>query len=897
MESIAVVGSIAVSEATAKLCEGYFELRNLGPTTVKGVSTPVNVYEVLGPGVLRTHFDLSARRGLTRFIGRERELEQMRRALDQAIDGGGQIVAVVAEAGTGKSRLFYEFKATNFASCKIIEAYSVSHGKASAWLPALELLRSYFGIVDTDDAAARREKVPTAVTTLAHELEDTLSYLFGLFGIHDGPDPHAQMDPRIKRRRTLEAIKRILLRDSLHQPLVVIFEDLHWIDDQTQALLDLLADSVGSARILLLFNYRPEYRHEWTNKIYYTQLRLDPLDDDDGAALLTALLGKGVELNPLKRLIAGRTGGNPFFIEEIVQALFEDGALVRNGAVKVKRSLSQLRLPPTVQGMLAARIDRLPSTQKEVLQTLAVIGRESPLAVLQRVTAIENLSLNRSLAELRTGEFIYEQPTAADTEYVFKHALTQEVAYNSLLIERRKQVHERVGQAIETLYANQLEDRVAALAHHYAHSNNAANAARYLALAGKQALERSAFAEGQAQLQQGLERIRALPESRDRDAKELELASALVQVLVVTRGYSAPATVEMVALASALAEKVGDLAQLVLHLFGTWFGAFVGGDYLTAATLADRLLELALREGSPMSLALAHDAQLQLRFFRGDLAGTKEHYSKIDSLLDTPGFAGYAAQFVSVMGLASHLAFLMGRPDTARQHLAKVLTFTHKSGNSFDVAFGVFFQSWLTGDVGDHQRAEALAAEAVALAEEGGFPYIGNLARLLLARERTQLGRAKEGEALIREALAGMRQIGSRVGITHSFTMLAVAQTLSGEIGDALNSIEEALSANPEELAYRPFTFKARGEVRLKMDRPDLAEADFREAIMFAQKLGAKSFELRATMSLARLFRDTGRSDQARITLAEIYNWFTEGFDTADLKDAKALLDELSNSP
>ena len=230
-----------------------------------------------GLGTLRTHFELSTRRGLTKFVGRERELEQMKRALELAMSGHGQMVAVVAEAGTGKSRLFYEFKATLPAECKVLEAYSVSHGKASAWLPVLELLRNYFGIADADDAAARREKVRAALAALDPALQDTLPYLFGLLGIVEGADPLAQMDPQIKRQRTLDAIKRIVLRESLNQPLVVIFEDLHWIDEQTQALLDLLADSIANARVLLLVNYRPEYRHEWSNKSYYSQLRLDPL--------------------------------------------------------------------------------------------------------------------------------------------------------------------------------------------------------------------------------------------------------------------------------------------------------------------------------------------------------------------------------------------------------------------------------------------------------------------------------------------------------------------------------------------------------------------------------------------------------------------------------------------
>ncbi len=434
---------------------------------------------MIGLGPLRSHFQRAARRGLTKFVGREREREQLQGALQLAISGHGQVVAVMAEAGTGKSRLFHEFKATIPTPCKVLEAYSVSHGKASAWLPVLELLRGYFGLQDGDDAAARRAKVRSALVALDPVLEDALPYLFGLLGIVDGPDPIAQMDPQIKRQRTLDAIKRIVLRESLKQPVVVIFEDLHWIDAQTQGLLDLVANSVASVRVLLLCNYRPEYRHEWTNKSYYAQLRLDPLGGAEGAAMLAALLGEAVELNPLKRLITERTGGNPFFIEEIVQALFDEGALTRNGAVKVTRSLSQLRLPATVQGMLAARIGRLSAEPKELLQTLAVIGRESSLGLLRQVAA-PGERLERILADLQAGEFIYEQPTVGDIEYVFKHALTQEVAYNELLIERRKQLHERAGQALESIFADQLDDHLSQLAHHYSHSDNTDKAIEYL---------------------------------------------------------------------------------------------------------------------------------------------------------------------------------------------------------------------------------------------------------------------------------------------------------------------------------------------------------------------------------------------------------------------------------
>src|SRR5271167_403887 len=385
MQAVAPVGSIAITEATRKLCEGYFILKPLGPTKVKGVSERINVYEVTGLGPLRTRLQRAAGRGLTKFVGREREMEALRHAAEQARSGHGQIVAAIAEPGVGKSRLFFEFKATSQAGWMVLETFSVSHGRASAYLPVLDLLHGYFKIAGEDDERTRREKVNGKVLTLDRALEDTIPYLFSLLGIVEGDDPLAQMDGQIRKRRTLEAIKRILLRESLNQPLMVIFEDLHWIDEATQELLNLLADSIGTAKILLLVNYRPEYSHNWNSKTYYSQLRLDPLGDESADEMLSALLGDGAEVRPLKRLIIERTEGNPFFMEETVQVLLDEGALVRNGTVKLTKALGALKIPPTVQGILAARIDGLPADGKEMLQTLAVIGREFAFGLLRSV--------------------------------------------------------------------------------------------------------------------------------------------------------------------------------------------------------------------------------------------------------------------------------------------------------------------------------------------------------------------------------------------------------------------------------------------------------------------------------------------------------------------------------
>src|SRR5216683_7991580 len=348
MQTAAPAGSIAASEATQRLCEGYFEFRTLGPTAVKGLDGPVEVYEVVRAGPLRTHFQRAARRGLTKFVGREREMAAIAGALEQASAGHGQIVAAVGEAGAGKSRVMYEFKATIPEGCKVLEAYSVSHGKASAWLPVLELLKSYFEIADEDDDSHRSKKVEAKERALDPALTETLPYILSLLGIAGAGTSLANMDAGIKRRRTLEAVKRIIIRESLKQPLVVIFEDLHWIDAETQGLLDLLVDSVANARILMLVNYRPEYHHVWGNRTCYTQLRLDPLSGQSFDEMLHALLGADASLHSLKRLIIDKTQGNPFFIEEMVRALVEQGVLVRNGATRLTKPLTESRIPPPV---------------------------------------------------------------------------------------------------------------------------------------------------------------------------------------------------------------------------------------------------------------------------------------------------------------------------------------------------------------------------------------------------------------------------------------------------------------------------------------------------------------------------------------------------------------------
>ena len=895
LQSLAAPGSIAISDPVRKVVEGYFTLKALGPARVKGVSEPVPIYEVTGLGPLRTRLQQAVDRGLTKFVGRQAELEALKHTAEQARAGHGQLAAVVGEAGVGKSRLLYEFKAMTQSGWLILETVSVSHGKASAYLPVIELLHTYFRIGPEDDARARREKIIGRVLGLDRALEDTLPYLFALLGVVEGEDPLAQQDAQLRRRRTLEAVKRLVLRESVNQPVLAIVEDLQWIDAETQALLSLLGDSLGPARVLLLVNYRPEYAHGWGSKTYYTQVRLDPLGRESAEEMLAALLGDTPDLGALKRRIIEQTEGNPFFMEEIVQSLFEQGILVRHGTVRLTRRVNTLTLPSTVQGMLGERIDRLPAEQKELLQTLAVLGKEFGFSLVQALTGRGEDDLKQLLDALQLAEFIYEQPTVGEIEYTFKHALTQEVAYHSVLSERRKLLHERAGAALEVRWAGRVDDHLTEVAHHYSLSGNVGKAVEYLGRAGDRAAQQAAHAEAVSYLSRALDLLPQSPESPARAGLELELGQSLVEMLWVTKGWTAPETNAATERLATLAARSGTLAQLLDSVISRWTIAYTSCDLATASALAGQALDLAVREGSAARLGLAHYLQLATRFNRGDLAGVEAHFAAGLPFFDAPGFRQFPAFPVLTFGCATVTAWERGHAEVAGDRIAQVLAIADPN-NQYEVALSEHFAAVLRILLREYDRAEAFAAQALARAEQHQFPDVMAWSQVALGQARAQLGRVTEGIALIRQGIAGWLEIGSRFALTYSTGALAEAMAAMDAVGDALATIEEALQANPDELIWRPENLRRRGSLRLTQGQTELAEADFREAMTLARQMGAKAEELRATMSLARLLNEQGHRDEARTMLAEIYGWFTEGFDTVDLKEAKTLLAELEET-
>jgi tetratricopeptide (TPR) repeat protein len=830
-------------------------------------------------------------------------METLRHAAAQTQAGRGQMVAVMADPGVGKSRLFYEFKAISKSGWMVLEAFAVSYGRASAYLPVLGLLSEYFEISSDHDERRRRELILGKVLGLDRALEDTLPYFYSLYGLTNDGDSLAGMDARIRRRRNLDAIKRLLLRESLNQPLMLIFEDLHWIDTESQALLNLVVDTIADARILLLVNYRPEYRHEWGKCTLYKQLRLDPLGRESAQQMLSVLMGDEINLIALKRLIIERTEGTPFFMEEMVQALFEEGVLKRNGIVTLARPLSAVKVPATVQAVLASRIDRLPAARKELLQMLAVLGREFPLDLVQCVTTKSSNELEEMLAQLELAEFVFEQPTSGGAlEYIFKHALTQEVAYNSLLGELRRALHDRAAQAIEDLYGNQLEDHYGDLANHYLRGNDTSKATRYAELAAEQAISRGAYPQAMSLVETALKLVEKLPDAVEGSRAELGLHTIESTVAIVLHGASSKERERVIRRMCELAEALGARDQFVGAL------STLSGLYFTQGESA-KGLELATR-----CLTLSKGMQdngllLDLHYNAAALTWRCGKYQEAASLYEdglrrpsrtncrlSPQY-GLLYEGIFRPELACILQTL-GRVTDAAKSVEEGLRRTRDSRHLFSLGCALVIGA---GELSLERRQPDIACvrceEVIALSEENGFAEWLPWGRFIHGWALFELGQVSQGLLEMEAGLAGFDRLGGVPRQQYWIVVRARALAMIGRVDEALLKINQAL-AHIEctgDTADQAEMLRLKGEV-LMMYRPsEPAEAEkcFRQARDVARAQEAKWWELRTIVSLARLLRDTNRRSEAHAMLTGIYNWFIEGFDLPDLEDAKALLDEL----
>ncbi len=900
MEQLAPPGAIRLTAETLRLAEGFVHVKALGPIPVKGLAEPVEAFELSGAAGARTRLQAARVRGLTRFVGRDAEMDQLRQAAQQAERGRGQVMAVVGEPGVGKSRLYYEFVHSHHTQrWRVLEAPSVSYGKATPFLPLAELLRGYFRIDDRDDTRSVQAKVTGTLLTLDRGLEDAVPAALWVLDALGPDDAFLSLDPGQRHQRALDGVKRVLLRESQVQPLLLVFEDLHWIDAETQRVLDSLVDSLPSAAILLAVNYRPEYRHGWGNKSYYRQARIDPLPPESADALLRTLLGEDGSITPLKALLIARTEGNPLFLEESVRTLVETGALVGEaGAYRLARPLESLQMPPTVQAILAARIDRLGPALKRLLQAASVVGKDVPVALLEGIASVPEDELRRSLAELQTAEFLYEARLFPDLEYTFKHALTHEVAYGSLLQDRRRALHAALVRVIERLHAGRLAEQVEILAHHALRGALGIEAARYLRQAGMKAVARSANREAVGFCEQALALLKEFPETNETLAHALETRIVLGPALCAVKGAASSDVEASYRLARELVDRLGDSSRLFPVLWGLWFNAYSRGQYSAAREAGEQLLEAAQQHHDTGQVIEAHHALWPTLSAMGRPAEAFFHAERGFALYNRDRHATQAFLYGNHdpgVCCRYHLAltsWLLGYPDRALNASHDALRLADELKHPYTMANALWFGSVVQYLRGDRESAAATADRAVALTREHAI--------VAWVDVNLVLSHVRPGERPDAETVAELRRrLLSWTGGApwRQVVCLCVLAQLYAEAG-LIEEALDALAAIPEEhrdAFYAPEIQRIEGELLLQRSASlDDAERRFRRAIDLARGRAEKSLELRAATSLARLWQGQGKREDAQQLLAAVYGWFTEGFETADLRAARTLLAELS---
>jgi class 3 adenylate cyclase/tetratricopeptide (TPR) repeat protein len=867
MEQLASPGSTLLSPATLELAEGYVEVKPLGPVPVKGLSEPVEVYELVGAGAVRSRLHAAAARGLTRFVGRDSEVDQLRQALERAQAGHGQVVAVVGEPGVGKSRFHWEFTHSHYADgWLILEGGSVSFGKAAAYLPIIDLLKAYFHIEGLDGKQTIREKVTGKILSLDRALEPTLTALLSLLEVPVEDEAWGRLDPPQRRQRTLDAVKRLLLRESQVQPLMLLFEDLHWIDAETQAVLDGLIETLPTARLLLLVNYRPEYQHGWVRKTYYSQLRLDALPPERAGELLNALLGDDPGLDPLKRLLVKR--GNPFFIEESIRTLVETKALIRErGAYRLTRPIQAIEVPATVQVILAARIDRLSAEDKQLLQLASVIGKDVPLVLLDAVAELAGDTLQRRLTHLQAAEFLYETRLFPDPEYTFKHALTHEVTYGTLLQDRRKVLHARIVGAIERSYPDRLTEYVERLAYHAARGEMWEEAVSYLRQAGVKAVARSANREAVSCFEQALTALQQLPETRETLEQAIDLRFDLTTSLFTLgefeRTFACLREAEGLAMALDDQRRLGQLSVYLcrnLNMTGHPTEALAFGQ--SAQALAESLGDVPLQVTGNIYFGMAciwtgayrraEDLLLQvLQLLEG--VPSRERFG-------LAGFPAVIARFYWDWVFADQ-----GKFEEGTAHGQEGLRLAETLDHPYSLAAACWILAYLQITRGDFSHAVGLLERGLALSREWNLTFFSVMDTGSLGYAYALSGRIAEGIPLLEHALSASETMGFGVVQPLFLAYLGEALVLAGRLEDALAFAGRALTL-ARERGQRPYEARALrllGEAAARRVPPEHADGHYCDALALAEELGMRPLVAHCHLGLGKLFRRTGKREQA----------------------------------
>jgi class 3 adenylate cyclase/tetratricopeptide (TPR) repeat protein len=898
MEQLAAPGSIRLTAETLRLAEGLVQVSALGPVPVKGLAAPVEVYELVGVTALRRRLQTAVARGLSPFVGRQPEMEALQQALTRAGAGQGQVVALLGEPGVGKSRLVYEFLHSHHTQGWLrLESSSASYGKATAYLPVCDLLKAYCHIEDRDALRTVQAKVTGQILTLDNALQDTVPAVLALFEALPADSPFLSLDPLQRRRRTLEALKRVLLRESQMQPLLLVFEDLHWIDSETQAVLDLLVESLPTAHLLLLVNYRPEYQHGWGSKTYYTQLRLDPLPETSAEELLQALVGADASLVPLTQLLIARTQGNPFFLEESVRTLVETGVLGgERGAYRLEKPLDALQVPATVQALLAARIDRLPPEDKRLLQTAAVIGTEVPGPLLHAIADTAEEALYRSLAQLQAAEFLYEISLFPERAYTFKHALTHEVAYGSLLQERRRALHARIVEALEALAGERRDDQVERLAQHALRGEVWEKAVTYCRQAGTRAAARSADQEAVVCFEQALAALAHLPERRDTCEQAIDLRLDLRNALFPLGDFGR--ILDLLREAENLAEALGDQGRLG-RVSAFMIAAFhVRGDPDRALACGQRTLSIAEALGDALLQMQACLALGRVHYRLGDYRRAMDFLGRTVTVLTGellyqspwgPGLPSVGSRAVLVQCQAELGMFSEGvAHGTEGVRIAEAVDRPYGLLQAYSPLGFLYLRQ------GDLRQAIATLERGLSVYQAWPAQLFFPALALALGLSYALAGRIDKALPLLEQALEQAIPLQLMHDLSPLLAALSEAYLLAGRLEDAHVLAERTLAHAyaHQERGNQAYALRLLGDIAARRNPPEVeqAAAYYRQAQALAEALGMRPLQAHCHRGLGRLYAMTGQREQARTELATAIEMYQSMDMTFWLPQAEATL-------
>jgi class 3 adenylate cyclase/predicted ATPase len=904
LQGLAEPDTVVIAAGTRRLVGDLFEYRDLGAVEVKGIVGPVPVWQVLLPRIVPSRFEALRGSVLTRLVGRDEEIDLLLRRWARAKAGDGQVVLVSGEAGIGKSRVVAALVERLRAEPYIRLRYFCSpYHQDSALFPFVDQLGRAAGFARDDAAGAKLDKLEGVLARAAPPEEDValLAELLSLPVSERHPLPN--LSPQRKKERTLEALIRQLEGLARQQPVLTVFEDAHWVDPTSRELLDLTVERMRSLPVLLIVTFRPEFQPPWTGQPQVTMLALNRLDRRDRTALVAQIAGGRTLPEEVIEQIVDRTDGVPLFVEELTKSVLESGVLHEEAdRFVLERALPPFAIPTTLHASLLARLDRL-APVRLVAQIGAAIGRQFPYTLLRAVSRLPEDELQASLARLVASELIFQRGTPPDAVYAFKHTLVQDAAHDSLLRSTRQQLHARIAEALQTHSPEMMENQPELFAQHYAEAGLVEKAVASWGKAGRRSAARSAMAEAGAQLQKGLDQLALLPDNPERQRQELEFRSALAAVLFASVGSAAPETGRTLARARELWEQLGSPSEFLQIPYGQARHHLYRGEIELAQRLDEDLLHRSRQRSDSAGLVLGHTSSGRTLMFAGRFAASRSHLEAALALYDPISHSALVHQagthpHVVSQAVLGVVLFCLGYSGQALAQSSAAIAEARRLAHPPSVAMSLGFGTRLLSLVGDDAALGKRADELAAMSTERGFAFWGALGSIYRGWVMVKNGDVTEGISLLSRGSTAWRATGTDALMSFNIALLARAYEISGQVEEGLTLSNEALQIveNTGERWLAAELHRLKGQLLLQQGHSEAAEELYRKALSIAEKQGAKFWELRAAASLAQLRRDQSRHAEARDILAAVYNWFTEGFDSPDLRQAKALLDELGRA-